>query len=54
MGTTVDNPKNKTCKAIELGSGAVIAEHGRSLVRKEEIIQEIDEVDETWDIKEKV
>lgn len=40
MGSTVDNPKNENCKAIELESGVVIVEHSPSLVRKKEIINE--------------
>lgn len=54
MGTTVDNPKNETCKAIELENGVVIMERSPSLVRKEEIINEIEEVYETWDVEEEV
>lgn len=45
MGNIIDNPKNDTCKAIELEKEIKIYERRPSLLRKEAIINEIKEVD---------
>lgn len=45
MGNIIDNPKNETCKAIELEKEVEIYERRPSLLRKEAIINEIKEVD---------